>query len=108
MPYDLALYDLISPYLLRGDTFGQWHAALSVLAVTEHTVTADDTGIVIRGVAHFSGGVHPFIDPSSMTFGVDAENVEGHPASDPGRRDPWIDVRDAHIDFQLSAPRTAS
>jgi large repetitive protein len=108
LPYDLALYDLVSPYLLRGDTFGQWHAALSVLVVTEHTVSMDDAGIVIRGVAHFSGDVHPYIDPSSMTFGVNAENTEGHPANDPGRRDPWIDVRDAHIDFQLSAPRTVS
>ena len=108
MPYDLALYDLVSPYLLRGDTFGQWHAALSVLLVTEYAVTADDAGIVIRGVAHFSGEVHPYIDPSTMTFGTNAENTEGHPANDPGRRDPWIDVRDAHIDFQLSAPRTIS
>ncbi|MEO6909891.1 MAG: hypothetical protein ABI158_03080, partial [Edaphobacter sp.] len=108
VPYDLALYDLISPYLLRGDTFGQWHAALSVLVVSEHTVTVDDGGIVIRGVARFSGEVHPFIDPSTMTFGVNAENTEGHPANDPGRRDPWIDVRDAHINFQLSAPRVVS
>lgn len=108
MAYDLALYDLISPYVLRGDTFGQWHAALSVLVVTEHTVTGDDGGIVIRGVAHFSGDVHPYVDPSTMTFGVNAENTEGHPANDPGRRDPWIDVRDAHIDFQLSAPRVVS
>jgi hypothetical protein len=38
VPYDLALYDLISPYLLRGDTFGKWHAALSVIYVAEHTV----------------------------------------------------------------------
>ncbi len=108
MPYDLALYDLISPYLLRGDTFGQWHAALSVLDVSEHTVSIDDTGIVIRGIAKFSGDVHPYIDPSTMSFGVNAENTEGHPANDPGRRDPWIDVRDAHINFQLSAPRVAS
>ena len=108
MPFDLALYDLVSPYLLRGDTFGQWHAALSVLVVTEHVVTTDDAGIVIRGVAHFSGEVHPYIDPSTMSFGVNAENTEGHPANDPGRRDPWIDVRDSHIDFQLSAPRTVS
>jgi hypothetical protein len=108
LPYDLALYDLVSPYLLRGDTFGQWHAALSVLVVTEHIVATDDSGIVIRGMAHFSGDVHPYIDPSTMTFGVNAENTEGHPASDPGRRDPWIDVRDSHIDFQLSAPRIVS
>jgi large repetitive protein len=108
VPYDLALYDLISPYVLRGDTFGQWHAALSVLYVAEHSVTADDGGIVIRGIARFNGDVSPYIDPSKMTFGVNAENTDGHPANDPGRRDPWIDVRDAHIDFELSAPRVAS
>ena len=107
-PLDLALYDLISPYLLKGDTFGQWHAALSVIFVAEHSATVDDGGIVIRGVARFSGDVHPYIDPSNMTFGVNAENTEGHPAKDAGRRDPWIDVRDAHIDFELSAPRAAS
>jgi large repetitive protein len=105
---ELALYDLVSPYVLKGDTFGQWHAALSVIFVAEHTVTVDDGGIVIRGVARFSGDVHPFIDPDKMTFGVDAENTEGHPANDAGRRNPWIDVRDAHIDFELSAPREIS
>jgi hypothetical protein len=105
---DLALYDLVSPYVLKGDTFGQWHAALSVLYVAEHTVASDDSGIVIRGVGRFSADVTPYIDPSTMTFGVNAENTEGHPANDPGRRDPWIDIRDAQINFELSAPRIAS
>ena len=108
MPFDLALYDLVSPYVLHGDTFGQWHAALSVIFVAEHTVTVDDGGIVIRGVGRFSGDVSPYIDPSKMTFGVNAENTEGHPANDASRRDPWIDIHDAHIDFELSATRVAS
>ncbi|MBS1813314.1 MAG: hypothetical protein JSS87_00395 [Acidobacteria bacterium] len=108
MPFDLALYDLVSPYLLRGDTFGKWHAALSVLYVSEHTLTQDDAGITIRGVARFSGDVQPYVDPTNMTFGVQAENTEGHPENDAGRRDPWLDLRDAHIEFELSAPRTAS
>jgi hypothetical protein len=107
-PKELALFDLVSPYVLQGDTFGQWHAALAVIYVSEYTLTADDLGIVIRGVARFGGSVTPYIDPSSMTFGVNAENTEGHPANDPGRRDPWIDVRDAQIDFELSAPREVS
>ena len=107
-PYELALFDLVSPYVLQGDTFGQWHAALSVIYVSEYTITADDLGVVIRGVAKFSGDVSPYIDPSTMTFGVNADNTEGHPANDPGRRDPWIDVRDAQIDFELSAPREVS
>jgi hypothetical protein len=106
--FDLALFDLISPYVLLGDSFGSWHAALSVIYVDEHTIAIDDNGVVIRGVARFSGEVHPYIDPSNMKFGVEAENTEGHPANDPGRRDPWIDIRDAHIDFELSAPRIAS
>jgi hypothetical protein len=106
--FDLALFDLLSPYVLLGDSFGQWHAALSVIFVDEHTIAIDDAGVVIRGVARFSGDVHPYIDPSKMTFGVNAENTEGHPANDPGRRDPWFDVRDAHIDFELVAPRVAS
>ena len=108
MAFDLALLDLISPYVLRGDSFGQWHAALSVIYVSEHTVTVDDSGVVIRGVARFSGHVHPYLDPPTMTFGVNPENTEGHPANDPGRRDPWIDVRDSHIDFELNVPRVAS
>ena len=57
LPYDLALYDLISPYVLRGDTFGQWHAALSVIYVSEHTVAIDDGGIVIRGIGKYSGNI---------------------------------------------------
>lgn len=108
MPFDLALLDLISPYVLLGDSFGQWHAALSVIYVAEHSISVDDAGIVVRGVARFSGSVTPYIDPTRMTFGVNAENTEGHPANDPGRRDPWIDIRDAHIDFQLTAPSIAS
>ena len=105
---DLALLDLVTPYLLLADSFGQWHALLSVLFVAEHTVSVDDDGIVIRGTGRFSGNVSPYIDPSTMTFGVNAANTEGHPANDPGRRDPWIDVGDAQIDFELSAPRVAS
>ena len=43
-----------------------------------------------------------------MTLCWAAENTEGHPANDPGRRDPWIDISDDQIDFELSAPRVAS
>ncbi len=108
MQLELALFDLVSPYLLKGDTFGQWHAALSVLYISEHTVAVDDDGVVIRGTARFSGDVSPHFDPRTMTFGVNAENTEGHPANDPGRRDPWIDIHDTHIDFELTAPRLPS
>lgn len=50
MPFDLSLLDLITPYVLRGDSFGAWHAALSVLLVQEHEIAIDDAGIAIRGV----------------------------------------------------------
>jgi hypothetical protein len=103
LPYDLALYDLISPYVLRGDTFGQWHAARSVIYVT---VAVDDGGIVIRGIGKYSGDIgRPNFDPKTMTLSWAAENTEGHPAKDPGRRDPWIDISDDQIVFELSAPR---
>jgi hypothetical protein len=109
LPYDLALFDLISPYVLRGDTFGQWHAALSVIYVSEHTVAIDDAGIVIRGIGRYSGDIgRPNFDPKTMTLSWAAENTEGHPANDPGRRDPWIDISDDQIVFELSAPRVAS
>jgi hypothetical protein len=95
--------------VLRGDTFGQWHAALSVIYISEHTVAVDDGGIVIRGIGKYSGDIgRPNFDPKTMTLSWAAENTEGHPANDPGRRDPWIDIRDDQIAFELSAPRAAS
>ena len=108
MVYDLALFDLISPYVLFGDSFGSWHAALSVIYVDEYSVAIDDGGIVMRGVAHFSGDVPPPVLNPPISISFTALNEEGHPANDPGRRDPWIDIRDARIDFELTAPRVAS
>jgi len=109
LPYDLALFDLISPYVLRGDTFGQWHAALSVVYVSEYTVAIDDGGVAIRGIGRYSGNIgRPNFDPKTMTLSWAAENTEGHPANDPGRRDPWIDISDDQIVFELSAPWVAS
>jgi hypothetical protein len=29
--FDLALADLVLPYVLKGDSYGRWHAAMSVL-----------------------------------------------------------------------------
>lgn len=108
MPFDLSLFDLITPYILRGDSFGAWHAALSTLLVREHEVTVDEGGVVIRGTVSFEGTVRPFIDLRRMTMGIQAENTEGHPQNDASRRAPWIDIRDSKIDFQLVVPRTAS
>ena len=108
MPYDLSLFDLITPYLLRGDSFGAWHAALSTLLVREHEIAVDEAGVVIRGSVSFEGTVRPYLDLSRMTMGIEAENTEGHPANDASRRAPLIDIRDSKIDFELVVPRVAS
>ncbi|HET9956119.1 MAG TPA: hypothetical protein VFQ61_16545 [Polyangiaceae bacterium] len=105
---DLSLIDLITPYVLRGGGFGAWHPALAVLAVYEHEVALSAEGVVIRGVVRFTGDIQPYIDPDRMVIGVESSNQEGHPLNDPGRRSPWIDVRDAKIEFQLTVPRVAS
>lgn len=108
MALDLSLIDLITPYVLRGDSFGNWHAALAVLLVREHETTIDAAGLSVRGTVSFEGDVRPFVNLSSMTIGVNAANSENHPENDSARRDPWIDIRDSNIQFQLTVPRTAS
>lgn len=104
MPFELSLIDLVSPYVLQGDTFGAWHAVYAALRVAEHEVAADESGITIRGSVDFEGNLA--IDPSNMSLGW--SNTENHPQNDASRRDPWIDVRDARLDFQLVVPRVAS
>ncbi|MEM9552205.1 MAG: hypothetical protein AAGA05_13585, partial [Pseudomonadota bacterium] len=108
MQWDLALYDLVTPYVLRGAPLGPIHAAVSAIYVSEFTETTTDDAVVIRGQAYFSGELGGFFDPSSGTIGVNAQNIEGHPRDDDGRRDPWIDIRDTTIAFTLTAPRQAS
>lgn len=109
MPFDLALFDLVAPYVLRGRNLGNWHAALSIIFVSEHEISADEGGTVIRGIAQFSGAVDPpALDPSTGTLSVAAVNTEGHPQNDPSRRDPWFEIRDLRILFQLTAPRMSS
>ncbi|MDO9712259.1 hypothetical protein [Paracraurococcus lichenis] len=105
---DLALADLVLPYVLKGDSYGQWHAAISVLSVREHAMAVDETGVVISGTARFGGGSRPWFDWRSMSFGIDAENTEGHPAKDVSRREPWLDIHDTEVEFELLAPRAAS
>ena len=104
MPFELSLVDLVSPYVLQGDTFGKWHAVLSVFRVSEHEIAHDENGITIRGTVAFEGNLS--VDPSSMA--LTWANAENHPEKDASRRDPWIDVRDAKLDFQLVVPRVAS
>lgn len=105
---DLSIIDLITPYVFRAVDVGAWHPALSVLAVTEHETTVSQEGVAIRGIVQIHGDVRPRFDPNTMTFGIDAGNDENHPANEPGRRNPWIDIRDTRIEFQLTTQRTVS
>ena len=105
---DLALWDLVAPYWLLGNAAGNAHAAFAALAVDEYEQATDGIDTVIRGRARFYGEVDAFFDPANMTFGVSAANTEGHPKDDPTDRDPWIDLRDTTVDFQLVAPRRGS
>jgi hypothetical protein len=104
MPFELSLIDLVSPYVLQGDTFGAWHAVLDALRVSEHEIASDENGVTIRGTVDFEGNLT--VDPSSMS--LTWANAENHPENDASRRDPWIDVRDTKLDFQLVVPRVAS
>jgi large repetitive protein len=81
---------------------------LAVLAVEEHETAADEHGVVIRGRCRLHGDVDGYVDPRNLSFGVVAQNAEGHPRDDPTRREPWIDLRDTTIDFHLVAPREGS
>ncbi len=104
MPFELSLVDLVAPYVLLGDTFGPWHAIYSVLRVAEHEMAVDENGITIRGTVEFEGNLS--VDPTRMSLAF--ANTEDHPENDASRRDPWIDVRDAKLDFSLVVPRVAS
>ena len=104
MPFELSLVDLVSPYVLQGDTFGDWHAMLGALRVAEHEIAFDENGVTIRGTVDFEGNLT--LDPSRMQLGFD--NTENHPENDASRRDPWIDVKDTKLDFQLVVTREAS
>ncbi|MBE2319355.1 hypothetical protein DVA67_025490 [Solirubrobacter sp. CPCC 204708] len=105
---DVALWDLVSPYFLLGNAAGNFHAALATLAVDEYEEGADPSASVLRGRARIHADVDVYFDPMTFSFGVRAENTEGHPQDDPSRRQPWIDLRDTTIDFQLLAPRASS
>jgi len=104
VPFELSLVDLVSPYVLQGDTFGAWHAVLSILRVAEHEIAADENGMTIRGTVEFEGN----LTLDLMNMSLKGANVENHPQNDASRRDPWIDIRDAKLDFQLLVPRVAA
>lgn len=105
MPLHLALVDLVRPYLLRGETTA-WHAALSVIYVEQYETSTSPNGIVIRGVARFSGNVEPpSFDPVTGTLRAGASNTEGHPRTQPDRSEPWLDITDTRLEFSLCVAR---
>ncbi|MEM8843187.1 MAG: hypothetical protein AAGD47_15575, partial [Pseudomonadota bacterium] len=69
MQWDVALYDLVAPYLLRGAPMGPIHAAVAAIHVQEYDEAVSDEAVTIRGTAKFSGEVGGFFDPSNGTIG---------------------------------------
>ena len=102
---NLALADLIAPYLLRGENLGTNHAALSVIRVTRFETSADDFGTVIRGSAEFTG--RGLFDPAAGGLRILGQN-EASPPFDPDRRKPVFDLAETSIDFELFVPRDGS
>ncbi|RZS58596.1 hypothetical protein [Sphaerotilus mobilis] len=103
---NLALLDLVRPYLLRGENLGAQHAALSVLRVVSVTCADDDFGAVLRGRCEFNGRLS--IDPSAGGLRIQAGVDEAAPAHDPSRRTPVFDIRETRVDFELFVPRAGS
>lgn len=103
---NLALVDLVRPYLLRGENLGAQHAALSVLRVVTYEMAADDFGSVLRGRCEFNG--HLSIDPGAGGLRIQAGVDEAAPAHDPARRSPVFDIRETRVDFELFVPRVGS
>lgn len=103
---NLALLDLIAPYVLRGENLGAQHAALSAIRVVAYESAADDLGAVIRGRCEFNGRLS--VDLGSGGLRVDAGVDEGAAAFDPNRREPVFDIRETAIEFELHVPRAGS
>ena len=103
---NLALLDLVLPYLLRGENLGAQHAALSVLRVVRLETAVDDAAVVIRWMCEFNG--YARIDPSAGGLAINAGVDEGAGAFDASRRSPVFDIRETAIEFELFVPRAAS
>ncbi len=103
---NLALADLVTPYLLKGENLGAWHAALSAIRVTSYETGSDDLGIAIRGRAEFNG--HGRLDPLNGGFRITGITDEAAPPFDPQRRSPVFDLAGTSIDFELFVRRDGS
>src|SRR5271157_4534250 len=99
---NLALLDLLLPYVLRGENFGSSHAWASAVRVTSYEQAGDDLGITIRGRGEFNGSLSLF---PNGTFSVAAGVDEGAPAYDPANRQPVFDLAETAIEFELLVPR---
>jgi hypothetical protein len=103
---NLALGDLVSPYLLKGDNLGAYHAALSVIRVTAYSFAASDDGIAIRGRAEFNGQGR--VDISQGRLLIAGSTNEATPPFDPQRRSPVFDLAETSLDFEIFVPRDGS
>ena len=103
---NLALLDLVLPYLLRGENLGAQHAAFSVLRVVSWETAVDDAAVTIRGRCEFNG--YARIDPSSGGLAITAGVDEGAGAVDASRRTSVFDIRETAIEFELFVPRAPS
>lgn len=101
---NLALLDVVAPYVFRGENLGPSHAALSTLRVVTFNSASDDSGVTLRGHCEVNGSLS--FDPASAT--LTAEVDEATPAHDPSRSNPIFDLRDTTVDFELFVPRAAS
>jgi len=101
---NLALIDLIAPYVLKGENLGTNHAALSVIRVTQYDMASDDFGIVVRGRAEFDGSGLFDLSGGLKIVGKN----EAAPPFDPSKRDPVFDWGQTALEFELFVPRDGS
>ena len=101
---NLALLDLVAPYVVRGENLGTNHAALSVIRVTQFDTASDEFGVVVRGRAEFDGkGAFDF----SNGLKIVGKN-ETAPPFYPDKRDPVLDWGETALEFELFVPRDGS
>ena len=106
MPFNVALADLVSPYLVRGENLGANHAPLSAIRVVDYEFASDDFGIAIRGRCEFNG--RGSVNVGQGSFAIDGLVDEGAPPFDPNRRKEIFDLKETSLDFELWVPRVGS
>lgn len=100
---NVALLDLVRPFIVRGENLGGMHAALAVLRVVEYDVATDANATVIRGRCEFNGALR-FDNSNGLSIGAD----ETAPVFDPNQRKSVFDIRETSVGFELVAPRVGS